>query len=651
MSLEKYAVPQSIWNIGLISKSILARKKEIWYDKSTPAWKLKLSWAWIQEAKLSPQIIEKIRQELKVDNLYDAAAVEKAVQVWQRNNGLGNEADGIIGWNTLNKLYGKLQNTDGGKKEWSTSVKPTLSSSKTHESSKTWIVTTPPDKVPKETIPQEIPEAPALVETHKKDKATIIAEARRQIDLLNNGVRATERGRVLPQDYRGNEHTYPTAPSWNITQTTEPVIPPIPDSPRFSWDNERVEMPQLPGSTGVEANMADMHILPSGELRGIQKSMTINEITDPTHPNMTLYIPEGVTEGRGVEKNVVHDIHWDDSQKSYVYSSGKAQWLRPFIENGMILKPQNESVVATPDQKSEKLSGIKKLKAKNKNNQYFKENPDNEKIILSVLSKVPGNEWLLTKKELPDSIARYQRIKWIEPTGYIEEGDETLKTLLQEYTNAKVAQGGRSVGGNNYIPNQTKFEVPFTDKDKEYIEKNLLKEWQTLEEYTREVSERCASFITFMNWRRINWDAWTMPDNIIKQGGQEIANPLRNVVWEGFSQESDSDRIQEKIMEAVRANPIDAGKIQVWDIIPMMNISSSYQGKAFSEGLKTGTRTVSTHIWQVTENNGKLFVTHNIHGDIYTTPLANMLQGTWKNIATWVFRLRENTVPTLASSK
>ena len=58
----------------------------------------------------------------------------------------------------------------------------------------------------------------------------------------------------------------------------------------------------------------------------------------------------------------------------------------------MILKPQNESVVATPDQKSEKLSGIKKLKAKNKNNQYFKENPDNEKIILSVLSKVPGNE-------------------------------------------------------------------------------------------------------------------------------------------------------------------------------------------------------------------------------------------------------------------
>ena len=54
-----------------------------------------------------------------------------------------------------------------------------------------------------------------------------------------------------------------------------------------------------------------------------------------------------------------------------------------------------------------------------------------------------------------------------------------------------------------------------------------------------------------------------MPDNIIKQGGQEIANPLRNVVWEGFSQESDSDRIQEKIMEAVRANPIDAGKIQV----------------------------------------------------------------------------------------
>ena len=87
------------------AKDILARQKELWYDKKTPEGKLKLSQEWVKKAWLTPKMIQEICTELEIPNLNDPKAVEQAVKSWQEKNGMsGKNADGIMWWATLEKL-------------------------------------------------------------------------------------------------------------------------------------------------------------------------------------------------------------------------------------------------------------------------------------------------------------------------------------------------------------------------------------------------------------------------------------------------------------------------------------------------------------------------------------------------------------------
>jgi hypothetical protein len=76
-----------------------------------------------------------------------------------------------------------------------------------------------------------------------------------------------------------------------------------------------------------------------GVLKNVWWKDTINSIMKtPGSPKiLSLQIPGTISEGRWVKKDIPLEIQWDEKQKSYVYASWSAQWLRPFIKDGMML--------------------------------------------------------------------------------------------------------------------------------------------------------------------------------------------------------------------------------------------------------------------------------------------------------------------------
>ena len=46
-----------------------------------------------------------------------------------------------------------------------------------------------------------------------------------------------------------------------------------------------------------------------------------------------------------MDEDTPHEVHWDEKQGSYVFSSGPFEGKRPLIKDGMILTPSTDSVV------------------------------------------------------------------------------------------------------------------------------------------------------------------------------------------------------------------------------------------------------------------------------------------------------------------
>lgn len=529
-------------------------------------------------------------------------------------------------------------------------------------------------------------------------------------------------------------------------------------------------------------NIDEKFMSTDGVLKNITGKTTINSILKtPWQPAlMTLQVPKNIIEWRGVKKDVPHDIQWDEKQKSYVYSSGSAKWLRPFIKDGMILKNKiastpivtqennvnsenkentpsgnigdqisriealndsekkfckelfgilTEKHAETPaistdlintllkhtidqiDGLSSKIMGYKnitdnnfilaiesvlkiifidksipekikiaienKVKSDNdfswikidtiihensserflapeqiiiaeaKNKKFIEWQPGIKSLIWDFLPKALWYSGEMSYKQLPLLIAQLQTKHWITPVdGYITDINKpTGKMLLQVCSQAKVAKtwNDGKIGDNNYLPHGIKFVAPLSSTEKADLVANL-PAWKNLDDGINDISYQCASFLTYMNGG-ISGNAWTMPEFIISEWGQEVANTLRDCDWSKLPVKPTMEQIQTQIRTEVKAHPIDIKQIQVGDVITMMHPKSKFQERAFTEWLTKSTRIVSTHVWQVTELNGQLFVTHNIHGVIFTEPLSAIIAGKSLegDIATWVFRLNKGS--------
>lgn len=477
-------------------------------------------------------------------------------------------------------------------------------------------------------------------------------------------------------DWIASQETSSSDPSTDIPsdskETTQTDA--TPELPENKTDN----IPEQPAT--IQPRMSEEHVSQEWKLNNVG-SITVNDMFDEWNrpPKLTLQIPKGTGSAKQkVGEDTPHEVHWDEKQGSYVFSSGPFEGKRPLIKDGMILTPSTGSAVegagmspsggkevvsdvtevARPKSEEESqnalLWDVQLQSAETKNVKFFDSQPEIKWFVMENLPKYMWHKGEMDNKQLSSLIAQFQKDNNLPVDGYITGiNSPTGKFLLQALAEKKVVETWKSgdIWGNNYLPDGTKFVAPISEKDI----KKLTESWKTDEEIKQiiaDASQHCAPFVTYMNGA-IRGNAWTMPGRILDENGKEIANTLRGLDWGDLSIKPQTDEIQGRIRQAIKDNPISTDQIEVGDVITMMHPGSKYQERAMVEWLsdKKWHGIVSTHIWQVTEANGKLFVTHNIHGTISTEPLEKILAGTWSqwDIATGVFRLnsKKNIVATV----
>lgn len=428
---------------------------------------------------------------------------------------------------------------------------------------------------------------------------------------------------------------------WLASQfNATPAEPEVPRALPVSMDTDDTPTLSLP----------EKYVRADGTLQNINNSDTINTIfwTGEKPQRLTLTIPSGITEARKVAKNTPHTVVWDEAKNSYVYESGPAKWLRPFIKTGMKLVIETTETdnqqTATPEEKNEKL---------------FTDKPGYRELIGQYLPLILGEKNLfawskpheieafsrkITPEKMTDYIKQFQIKNGIEPAdGLIQEPTEKILTQACAQRKIEYFYKNGIKWGNIYLPDGVSFTAPVTDAE---IAK-MLKPGETVTSKRDDINQQCASLIVYTN-RWTGGNAWNIGENIIKRGWREIANCLRWMTWwtntkaaiEAGWENKALSLIQQQIREQVKKNPIDPTHIQVGDTITMMHPGSRYQIRAYEEWRSSPSGIVSTHVGQVTEADGQLYVTHNIHGTLHTEPLAQILSGTgheW-DLATGVFR-------------
>jgi hypothetical protein len=114
-------------------------------------------------------------------------------------------------------------------------------------------------------------------------------------------------------------------------------------------------------------------------------------------------------------------------------------------------------------------------------------------------------------------------------------------------------------------------------------------------------------------------DAWTIHANLIGAGGTSIYNALPNKKEISTNPES---YLNNKTNKKV---PLTSNDLRSGDIVNMYYGGSANIRKAYREGASVW----STHLGIIKEdNNGKLFVEHNVSGKIYKEPIENLLNNT-----------------------
>jgi hypothetical protein len=118
----------------------------------------------------------------------------------------------------------------------------------------------------------------------------------------------------------------------------------------------------------------------------------------------------------------------------------------------------------------------------------------------------------------------------------------------------------------------------------------------------------------------IHGDAWKMPQNIAKNGGEIIYNVYDDP---SFKEETSIKNLRVKTEKALKENQFDMSQLQVGDIVGIYMPSSNMHSRALREGT-----TYNTHVGVVTgyDDKGVPIIEHNIHRKHHKDP-ANKLTG------------------------
>ena len=129
----------------------------------------------------------------------------------------------------------------------------------------------------------------------------------------------------------------------------------------------------------------------------------------------------------------------------------------------------------------------------------------------------------------------------------------------------------------------------------------------------------------------IDGNAWEISNNIVYDGGIEVYNAFKDVKLD--SSKTKNIEIRDYLKNILKNKQVNPVKLKVGDIVNIYYPWSDNYSKAYPVALKyqkTGKIAMPvTHVGIVTEKNGNLYITHNVHGTIRSHPIMDLVEGKW----------------------
>lgn len=195
----------------------------------------------------------------------------------------------------------------------------------------------------------------------------------------------------------------------------------------------------------------------------------------------------------------------------------------------------------------------------------------------------------------------------------------------------KVGTKDDGIWGKNSKAANRKYQITGTwneDTERAFIRSMSASSENWSDEVSTEDTEWCAEWVGKKvnasvgdRWSiGIHGDAWKMPQNIARNGGEMIYNVYDDP---SFKEETTAKNLRAKTEKALKENQFDISQLQVGDIVGIYMPSSNMHSRALREGT-----TYNTHVGVVTgyDDKGVPIIEHNIHRGHHKDP-ANKLTG------------------------
>lgn len=198
--------------------------------------------------------------------------------------------------------------------------------------------------------------------------------------------------------------------------------------------------------------------------------------------------------------------------------------------------------------------------------------------------------------------------------------EREIKALQTKLYNKGLLKGDRSKEIDGRIGPKTReaYRKYMTDgivgsKTTEAYLKSISPAHRWSEDVSTDNTEWCAQWVTKKVRNAsgeafgVTGDAWRMPNNIVKAGGEMLYNIYDDNT---FNNVKGTDDLKSKTVKAINNNPFDISQLQVGDVVGIYMPSSDMHETALNNGT-----TYNTHVGVVTGFNkdGVPIIEHNIH--------------------------------------
>jgi hypothetical protein len=240
---------------------------------------------------------------------------------------------------------------------------------------------------------------------------------------------------------------------------------------------------------------------------------------------------------------------------------------------------------------------------------------------------IEKDEWDYTQTisiKLPYGKKFKVKIKAIRDVGEDEKIVESDPFVFEAKESDEVVPDDRKAP-NNYVESGTTMKVWLESKGLEPTDKN---------------QKPCVSFTnranTILNEKGENFwivQAWDLAEVAMKFGAKEKYNAFKNAKIPVYDKTKTKTQREKIIRDVIKAqlkstnSELQSVNFKVGDMVSLYYSDSDYQDEAYEEGVNRKPRLITTHVGQVTEKDGVLYITHNIDGTIHSDKLTDFMSG------------------------